>query len=87
MNSRTSVYVFILFSLTVSLALLQLLPEALASPSCDNRVNNTQAKLQECVTVEGVREHQAVFQAIADANNGIRTSGTPGYDTPQPTTW
>lgn len=48
--------------------------------ACDNRVNNTQAKLLECVTLEGVREHQAELQAIADANNGIRTSGTPGYD-------
>jgi len=48
--------------------------------SCDNRVNNTTSKLLECVTVEGVREHQAAFQAIADANGGIRTSGTPGYD-------
>ena len=48
--------------------------------SCENRVNNTYQKLLECVTVEGVREHQAAFQAIADANNGIRTSGTPGYD-------
>jgi aminopeptidase Y len=50
------------------------------SKSCDNRVNNTQKKLQECVTVDGVREHQAALQAIADANNGIRVSGTPGYD-------
>ncbi len=48
--------------------------------ACDNRVNNTFKKLLECVTVEGVREHQAAFQAHADANNGIRTSGTPGYD-------
>jgi Zn-dependent M28 family amino/carboxypeptidase len=56
------------------------LPDALASPSCDHRNNNTQDKLQECVTVEGVREHQAVFQAIADANSGVRASGTPGYD-------
>jgi len=48
--------------------------------SCDSRVNNTQKKLQECVTVEGVREHQAALQEIANANNGIRTSGTPGYD-------
>ena len=48
--------------------------------SCENRVNNTTKKLLECVTVEGVREHQAAFQAIADANGGIRTSGTNGYD-------
>ena len=47
--------------------------------ACDTRVNNTFQKLLECVTVDGVREHQAAFQAIADANNGIRTSGTPGY--------
>ncbi len=48
--------------------------------ACETRSNNTHAKLQECVTVEGVREHQAALQAIADANNGIRTSGAPGYN-------
>ncbi len=54
---------------------------ASAGPAaCDTRVNNTIAKLLECVTIEGVREHQAAFQAIADASNGIRTSGTVGYD-------
>jgi aminopeptidase Y len=51
-----------------------------ADEPCSVRVNNTFDKLLACVTVEGVREHQAAFQAIADANNGIRTSGTPGYD-------
>ncbi|MES2522844.1 MAG: PA domain-containing protein [Gemmatimonadota bacterium] len=30
------------------------------------------------VTVEGVREHQAAFQQIADANGGTRASGSPG---------
>ncbi len=56
-------------------------PAVMAGPeACDTRVNNTHAKLLECVTLEGVRAHQAAFQAIADANNGIRTSGTPGYD-------
>ena len=50
------------------------------SNSCDNRVNNTQKKLQECVTVDGVRDHQAALQDFADDNNGIRVSGTPGYD-------
>src|SRR5512139_309918 len=48
--------------------------------SCDLRVNNTHKKLLECVTLAGVREHQAAFQAIADANGGIRAAGTPGYD-------
>jgi Zn-dependent M28 family amino/carboxypeptidase len=48
--------------------------------SCPTRVNNTHAKLLECVTLSGVREHQAAFQAIADANGGTRAAGLPGYD-------
>jgi aminopeptidase Y len=55
-------------------------PATAGPAACGARVNNTHAKLLECVTLEGVRAHQAEFQAIADANNGIRTSGTPGYD-------
>jgi Zn-dependent M28 family amino/carboxypeptidase len=51
-----------------------------AAVACDRRANNTVAKLVGCVTIDGVREHQAAFQAIADANGGIRTSGTSGYD-------
>src|SRR5918995_2059363 len=51
-----------------------------APPGCDNRTNNTYDKLLGCVTLEGVREHQAAFQAIADANGGTRAAATPGYD-------
>ena len=47
---------------------------------CDARNNNTYKKLLECVRVGEVREHQAAFQAIADANGGNRFSGMPGYD-------
>jgi len=50
------------------------------APACDTRVNNTHKKLLECVTLEGVREHQAALQTIADDNNGVRAAGTPGYD-------
>lgn len=50
------------------------------SPACDTRTNNTVDKLLECVTVEGVREHQAALQAIADANGNTRVSGSFGYD-------
>ena len=58
-----------------------IVPFALAgSEACDTRVNNNFNKLLECVTVEGVRAHQAALQAIADANNGTRVSGTKGYD-------
>jgi aminopeptidase Y len=56
-------------------------PVAFAGPnSCDTRVNNTFAKLLECVTIDGVREHQSVLQSIADANGNTRVSGSPGYD-------
>jgi aminopeptidase Y len=35
------------------------------SASCDTRVNNTHAKLLECVTLEGVRAHQATPTAAS----------------------
>ena len=40
-----------------------------APPGCKNRTNTTYQALLECVTLEGVRAHQAAFQAIADAND------------------
>ncbi len=55
---------------------------ATAAPAtrCGSQTSNNLAKLLECVTLDGVRAHQAALQAIAAANNGIRTSGTAGYD-------
>lgn len=38
------------------------------------------SKLRTAVTVPNIRAHQAALQAIANANNGERTSGTPGFD-------
>ncbi|MFO7528955.1 MAG: M20/M25/M40 family metallo-hydrolase [Marinobacter sp.] len=35
--------------------------------------------LREAVTVEGVRSHQAEFQAAADAHGGAREASSPGY--------
>ena len=66
---------------TVLACSLAYAPEASADPAaCDSRVNDSHEKLLECVTLVGVREHQAAFQAIADANGGTRATGTPGYD-------
>jgi len=67
-------------SLAGLLLLLVGVLQAAAAVPCDVRVNDNPRKLLECVAVEGVRAHQAALQAIADANGGIRTSGTPGYD-------
>lgn len=64
-------------------------PAANAAPgdACERegRVNNTYARLLQCVTLEGVREHQARFQQIADNNDdpfypGTRAAGTQGYN-------
>jgi Zn-dependent M28 family amino/carboxypeptidase len=63
------------------LGIVVMVPTAEAGPrSCDRRVNDTPAKMLECVTLEGVREHQAALQAIADAQGGNRRSGLPGFD-------
>jgi Zn-dependent M28 family amino/carboxypeptidase len=70
-----------LVALSLLFLMFALVPAVSAGPpACEVRNNNTFKKLLECVTVEGVREHQEAFQAIADENGGIRTSGTPGYD-------
>jgi hypothetical protein len=59
---------------------------AVAAPggACENRNNNTYDKLLECVTLEGVREHQQALQDIADKSDdpvypGTRAAGTEGY--------
>jgi Zn-dependent M28 family amino/carboxypeptidase len=63
-------------------ALLALSPGAVLAQTedCAIRSNNTFDKLTACVTLEGVRAHQAALQAIANANGGNRAAGTPGYD-------
>ena len=71
----------LLAALVAALLVLGAVPAGAApAVACDNRTNNTYEKLLECVTVEGVREHQAAFQAIADANGGNRAAGLPGYE-------
>ena len=82
MRRRTTV----LGMATLTLSMLAPASAALAQPgdACDNRSNNTYQMLLECVTVEGVREHQAEFQKIADNSTdpvypGTRAAGTDGY--------
>jgi hypothetical protein len=68
------------------LAMLLPAPAAVAAPgnACDTRANNTYQKLLDCMTLEGVREHQAALQKIADNSTdpvypGTRAAGTDGY--------
>ena len=72
----------VLFSAALLPGLASAAPPAKA---CEKRANNTYNKLLGCVTLDGVREHQEAFQAIADANDdpfypGTRAAGTEGYD-------
>ncbi len=66
--------------MSILFVLFALVPAVAASPPCEGQYSNFYEKFLTCVTIDGVRQHQEAFQAIADANNGIRTSGTPGYD-------
>ena len=69
--------------LTVACLLVATLTAPAASaqaPECGTRPYQSVDELLECVTLEGAFEHQEAFQAIADANNGTRVSGTAGYD-------
>ena len=72
----------VVLAVTATLTVALWLPAAggAAQVACANRTNNTYAKLLECVTLEGVRAHQAAFQEIADQNGGTRAAGTDGYD-------
>ena len=70
--------------LLVSLVLPATAAVAGGGERCEDRENNTYAELLECVTLEGVREHQAAFQKIAENNTdpfypGTRAAGTEGY--------
>lgn len=51
-----------------------------SSAGCTVRTNDSVRKVLNCVTLDGVLEHEQAFQDIADANGGIRSVGTPGYD-------
>jgi hypothetical protein len=51
-----------------------------AGPAAAAANNNNSAKLRNAVTLEGVREHMAALQGIADLAGGNRFAGLPGHD-------
>ena len=66
----------------ITMLLMLALPAAATAASrtgCLSRTNTTYQALLECVTLNGVRAHQAALQAIANANEGTRAAGTTGY--------
>ncbi len=77
---RVRVRSLLLIAVLATAVLLPASPAAAGNDQgCESRTNNTYRKVLECVTLEGVREHQAALQAIADANGGNRAAGLPGY--------
>lgn len=48
--------------------------------ACAARINNTEKKLLECVTLQGVREHQRQLQNIANRSDNRRFAGLPGHE-------
>ncbi len=75
---RTSLVVFTVASL-IGIPVTSSIAGAQAPVDCDTRSNDTVELLTECVTLDGVRAHQAAFQAHADANGGDREASSPGY--------
>jgi Zn-dependent M28 family amino/carboxypeptidase len=59
------------------LLLAACLPEPSASPSLPGSAS-AQASIQ--ISPDAIRAHLEALQAIADANGGVRTAGTPGYE-------
>jgi Zn-dependent M28 family amino/carboxypeptidase len=53
---------------------------AVATPAANAATPVDTEGLRDAVTLDGVRRHQAAFQAIAAANGNTRASSTPGYD-------
>jgi Zn-dependent M28 family amino/carboxypeptidase len=83
---RTASRTIALTSSGVLLALALPATAATAAPgnACDNRSNNTYAKLLECVTLDGVLDHERAFQKISDNSTdpvypNSRAAGTEGY--------
>lgn len=65
-----------LVTLLLALAMMSASPAAWAAPG---DVPASEG-FRKAVTVAGIREHQAAWQAIADANDDNRAAGTSGYD-------
>ena len=78
LTTRTAAAAAVLLAVTTGVTATN----AAAAPeaACAARVNNTVDRLLECVELDGVRQHQAALQDIADDNGNTRVSGSPGYD-------
>jgi Zn-dependent M28 family amino/carboxypeptidase len=79
-STRRRTFAGVLVAAALAGSFLPASAEAKPGTGCEQRNNNQYDKLLECVTLAGVREHQAALQAIADDNGGTRAAQTPGYE-------
>ncbi len=61
-------------------ALLAAITSLVAVPVATSATPTDSEALRDAVTTDGILEHLDAFQAIADANDDTRASGTDGYD-------
>lgn len=66
-------------NLVLKIGLFAVLAVLISATLVSAAVKVDTSELLAAVTVEGVRAHQAAFQAHADANGGIREASSPGY--------
>ncbi len=62
----------------IKISIVSILAVLMSVSLVSSAVKVDTSDLRQAVTVEGVRSHQAEFQAIADANDGTRVAGSPG---------
>jgi hypothetical protein len=65
-----------LAAVVLALAMVSVAPTASAAPGDVASSNG----FRKAVGLAGIREHQAAWQTIANANEGNRAAGTSGYD-------
>lgn len=69
-----------LLALAACLAMAFIMPNAFADHEGCMTYGKSLEELLECMTLDGVRAHQAALQLIADTNGGTRATSEPGYE-------
>ena len=68
---RTKLVVALVLALSLALSAAGIASAAVSTDS---------SKLRAAVTTKGIMKHENQLQAIADANDGTRVAGSPGYE-------
>jgi Zn-dependent M28 family amino/carboxypeptidase len=75
---KVTTVILVVLALAASLVRAEATPTPGAATPTPVEVDSS--RLRDAVTPAGILEHLEAFQEIADANEGTRDAGTPGYD-------